>query len=205
MLIATLIEAADRVANTTGIYASFVKSWQPNALRPMRLRPLRPTRPANGRGGSTAFLGRAPDLLGRIGPVDLVYLDPPYNSRQYPAYYHIPELLATGWRPPPPLRGKTGLIPDEDRRSNWCKKGKAEGALRDLFDVADARHTLFSYNDEGLLPHGAIEAAMREHGDSDSYRRFDRGYRRYRSDADGPGRRYARDEVREHLYYVRGK
>ncbi len=205
LLIATLIEAADRVANTTGIYASFVKSWQPNALRPLELRPVRPTPPANGRGGSTAFLGRAPDLLGRIGPVDLVYLDPPYNGRQYPAYYHIPELLAIGWRPPPPLRGKTGLIPDEERRSDWCRKGKAEGALRALLDVADAHHVLFSYNDEGLLPRGAIEAAMCEYGDSDSYRRFDRGYRRYRSDADGPERNYARDRVREHLHYVRGK
>ena len=202
LLIATLIEAADRVANTTGIYASFVKSWQPNALRPLELRPLHPTPASNGRGGSTAFLGPASTLLERIGPVDLVYLDPPYNSRQYPAYYHIPELLALGWRPPPPLRGKTGLIPDEERRSNWCKKGKAESALRSLLDVADARHSLLSYNDEGLIPRGAIESALREHGKPDSYRRFSREYRRYRSDADGPDRRYSRDEVREHLHYV---
>ena len=31
LLLATLIQAADRVANTTGVYASFVKTWQPNA------------------------------------------------------------------------------------------------------------------------------------------------------------------------------
>ncbi|MFQ5678093.1 MAG: DNA adenine methylase [Gemmatimonadota bacterium] len=203
-LIATLIEAADRVANTTGVYASFVKSWQPNALRPLRLRPVRPTRARDGAGRSTAFLGPARDLLARLGPVDLLYLDPPYNGRQYPAYYHIPELLATGWSPAPPLRGKTGLIPDENRRSDWCRKGRAEQALAGLLEVADARHILFSYNDEGLLDRGAIEAALRARGRADSYRCFRRPYRRYRSDADGPGRRYRRDLVREHLHYVQG-
>lgn len=210
LLLATLIEAADRVANTTGVYASFVKSWQPNARRPLELRPLRPT-PPNGRGeGSTAFRGPARDLLRRVGTLDLLYLDPPYNGRQYPGYYHIPELLAEGWNPPPDLRGKTGLIPDQDRRSEWCRKRKAEAALWGLLEVADARHLLFSYNDEGLLPAEAIEAALREWGKADSYRRFHRPYRRYRSDSDRPavgdrpGRSYARDEVREHLHYARG-
>lgn len=202
LLIATLIEAADRVANTTGVYASFVKSWQPNALRPIELRPLRPTPPRNGSSGSTAFHGDACELLDAAGSVDLVYLDPPYNGRQYPGYYHIPELLATGWDPPPALRGKTGLIPDQDRRSDWCRRSRAEAALTAALDAADARHILFSYNDEGLLSAGTIEAAMRARGDGDSYRRFDRGYRRYRSDADGPERNYRRDRVREQLHYV---
>lgn len=203
LLLATLIEAADRVANTTGVYASFVKSWQPNARRDLELRPLRPTPAANGSAGSTAFHGDAVDLLGRLGAVDLVYLDPPYNGRQYPGYYHIPELRAEGWEPPPELRGKTGLIPDEDRRSDWCRKGAAEAALGRALEAADARHLLFSYNDEGLLPSEAIEAALRERGIADSYVCLDRPYRRYRSDADGPERTYARDRVREHLHYVR--
>lgn len=203
LLVATLIEAADRVANTTGIYASFVKSWQPNARRPLELRPLRPVPSPEGRGGCTAFRGGAVELLQRIGSVDLLYLDPPYNGRQYPGYYHIPELLAEGWDPPPPLRGKTGLIPDEELRSDWCRKGKAERALEAVLEAADARHILFSYNDEGLLGREAIAAALRERGDADTYRLETRPYRRYRSDADGPERTYRRDEVRENLHYVR--
>lgn len=203
LLIATLIEAADRVANTTGVYASFVKSWQPNALRPLELRPLRPVRPGNGSGRCTAFRGAATDLLGRVGAADLVYLDPPYNGRQYPGYYHIPELLAEGWDPPPPLRGKTGLIPDDERRSDWCRRGEAEAALERALEAIDARHVLFSYNDEGLLDRETIEAALRGRGRPDTYRLFVRPYRRYRSDADGPDRTYRRDRVREHLHYVR--
>ncbi|MYH11124.1 MAG: hypothetical protein F4012_02450 [Gemmatimonadales bacterium] len=203
LLIATLIEAADRVANTTGVYASFVKTMQPNALRPLELRPIEPTRRREGAGACSAFRGPAARLLASIGPVDLVYLDPPYNGRQYPAYYHIPELLALGWAVPPEIRGKTGLIPDEAQRSDWCRKHRAADALREVLEAADGRHILFSYNDEGHLDRAAIEGALRERGLPDSYAFHDRPYRRYRSDADGPQRSYLRDDVREHLHYVR--
>ena len=126
LLLATLIQAADRVANTTGVYASFVKSWQPNATKRICLRPVRPTVPrAPTARGCTAFRGSADTLLDGAGSLDLLYLDPPYNERQYPGYYHLPELLAQGWDSPPKLRGKTGLIPDDDLRSDWCRRGLA--------------------------------------------------------------------------------
>jgi len=203
LLIATLIEAADRVANTTGVYASYVKTLQPNAERALELRPIRPTAPVNGSTGSTAFRGRAADLLRGVGAVDLVYLDPPYNARQYPGYYHLPELIAAGWFPPPEIRGKTGLIPDEDLRSDWCRAGRAGAALESVLGAIDADHVLFSYNDEGLLSRAEIAEAMRARGIADSYRCATRPYRRYRSDSDGPGRTYARDSVSERLHYVR--
>ena len=203
LLIATLIEAADRVANTTGVYASFVKTMQPNARRPLDLRPIPSTPRTNGAGASTAFQGPAARRLASVGPVDLVYLDPPYNARQYPAYYHIPELLALGWSTPPEIRGKTGLIPDENLRSDWCRRHRAPDALQEVLAAADARHILLSYNDEGLLDRGEIEGALRARGLPDTYRLFRQPYRRYRSDADGPRRNYRRDDVSEHLHYVR--
>jgi adenine-specific DNA-methyltransferase len=204
LLLATLLQAADRVANTTGVYASFVKTWQPNAVRPIELRPIRPAvPPSEWSSGCTSFRGPAEELTRRVGPVDLLYLDPPYNGRQYPGYYHLPELLAQGWDPPPDLRGKTGLIPDADLRSDWCRRGRCVAALRSLLRASDARHVLLSYNDEGLIRPDTIEAIFREEGDPDSFRSFARGYRRYRSDSDRPGRRYRGDAVRERIYYVR--
>ena len=57
---------------------------------------------------------------GEIGEVDLLYIDPPYNSRQYVAYYHIPEILgAAGWTPAPAIRGKVGLLAGNEGRSQW--------------------------------------------------------------------------------------
>jgi len=204
LLLASLIQAADRVANTTGVYASFVKSWQPNSLKSLELRAMRPAMPPTpSASGCTAFRGPAPEMLDRAGAVDVVYLDPPYNERQYPGYYHIPELLARGWDPMPELRGKTGLIPDDDLRSDWCRRGRCEQALQTVLDHSDARHLLLSYNEEGLIPLPRIEEILRNSGEADSYRRVGQGYRRYRSDSDGPGRRYQRDRVREWLHYVR--
>ena len=202
-LIATLVEAADRVANTTGVYASFVKTWQPNATRKLELRPLRPTPRRGPAGRCSAFKGEAIDLVAAAGTLDLLYLDPPYNERQYPAYYHIPELIAAGWTPPPELRGKTGLIPDDSLRSDWCRRDRCENALRALLEQADARHILLSYNDEGLLETDVIEQVLCEMGEGDTYRRLGTDYRRYRSDGDGPERVYLRDSVQEQLHYVR--
>lgn len=62
---------------------------------------------------------------------------------------------------------------------------------------------LLSYNEEGLIPLPRIEEILRDSGDADSYRRVGQGYRRYRSDSDGPTRRYQGDRVREWLHYVR--
>jgi len=205
LLIATLIEAADRVANTTGVYAAYVKTLQPNARRALELRPLVPTARANGGGPSTAFCGAATDLLDSLGTIDLLYLDPPYNTRQYSGYYHLPELLALGWFPPPEIRGKTGLIPDDHLRSDWCRSRRVGSALEEVLAATDAAHILFSYNDEGLLTRQEIEVRLRDWGQADSYRRFERPYRRYRSDSDGPRRTYSRDRVSENLHYVRGR
>jgi adenine-specific DNA-methyltransferase len=72
-------------------------------------------------------------VAGDLGEVDLLYVDPPYNTRQYAGYYHVPELIARGWfGDDVTLRGKTGLIEDDEQRSDWCSKRQAPDALRAL-------------------------------------------------------------------------
>lgn len=199
LLLAALIEAADRVANTTGVYAAYVKSWQPNAVRPLRLDP-----PAIVRGNSChAHRMDALDLVAEHDLVDLLYLDPPYNTRQYPGYYHIPELIASGWFDEvPKLRGKTGLLPDADKRSVWCSRRKAEAALEQLLATARCRHVVFSYNAEGIIPESSIERIMKAYGVRSTYRRHSHTYRRYRADSDREGRQYSGDRVAEYLYCI---
>jgi adenine-specific DNA-methyltransferase len=199
LLLAALVEAADRVANTTGVYAAFVKSWQSNARRPLELRVENVIR-----GNSChAFQRDAAELVAEQDPFQLLYLDPPYNSRQYPGYYHIPELIATGWfAHTPVLRGKTGLLPDQHQRSVWCSVKRAEAALEELLAVARCRHVVMSYNTEGIIPEVAIERLLKEYGVRSTYQRYRRAYRRYRSDADSKVRNYKSDEVSEILYCV---
>ena len=202
LLLAALIEGADRVANTAGVYAAYIKSWQPNAGRPIDLAPVVPVRGAR---GSTAHAADAERVALDIGAVDLLYLDPPYNGRQYAGYYHIPELIARGWFDAVPVvAGKTGLprAADGAMRSAWCSPRRAEQALRHLLAATGARHVLVSYNTEGLLAEPVLEAALRDASVDGRTRRFGRDYRRYRADRDHPKRRYRADALRELLYHV---
>lgn len=202
VLLAALLEAADRVANTTGVYAAYVKSWQPNALKPLRLRAPRLTVGTGLR--CRAHQLDAIELLRRQEPFDLLYLDPPYNTRQYAGYYHIPEIIAEGWfERQPELRGKTGLPEDGDKRSDWSRKNRCEEAFAELIAAAPCRHILMSYNSEGIISEACIEQVLRDRGSPRTYRRLERPYKRYRSDRDRAGRRYSGDEVTERLYYVR--
>ena len=201
LLLAALIEGADRVANTAGVYAAFIKSWQPNALRPLRLDPIPPVR---GTPGSSAHRADAAVVARALGSIDLLYVDPPYNSRQYPGYYHVPELIARGWNGSvPTLRGKTGLLPADGQRSAWCAARGVRQALRELLQATSARHLLVSYNSEGLLAEKVLKDTVREASVDGRVTCFRKTYRRYRADSDREGRRYRSDGLRELLVYAR--
>jgi len=199
VLLASLLEAADRVANTTGVYAAWVKTWQPNATRPLELR-APPIVPGN---GCAAHRADALDFVSTLDDFELLYLDPPYNTRQYVGYYHVPELIATGWfNGEPQTRGKTGLIADADKRSDWCRSQRCEEVFAQLVSTARWRHLVMSYNAEGIIAESTIERVLRECGRARTYARRQLTYKRYRSDADSENRRYRGDTVREYLYCV---
>jgi adenine-specific DNA-methyltransferase len=201
ILLAALIEGADRVANTAGVYAAYIKSWQPNSIRPLTLVPLRPVR---GPRGARAHQEDAATVAAMLGRVDLPYVDPPYNSRQYAGYYHVPEIIARGWfDDAPALAGKTGLLAQREQRSAWCSARKVEGALVELLEATRARHILVSYNSEGLLPEDSMLSILARFSTDRHVRRFTHTYRRYRADSDHSRRRFREGELREVLYYAR--
>lgn len=202
VVLAALLEAADSVANTTGVYAAYVKSWQNNALKPLRL--ALPSLVLDTGRTCEAHQADINCIIGDLGHFDLLYLDPPYNTRQYIGYYHVPEIIAEGWFDEvPEIRGKTGLIPDDEKKSAWSTRDRCVAALENLLESADADHVLMSYNNEGIIPEAEIERVFRAAGISDSYRRVGRQYARYRSDADSESRQYKGDQTTEYLYYVR--
>jgi adenine-specific DNA-methyltransferase len=201
VLLAAIIEGADRVANTAGVYAAYIKQWQPNALRPFT---AIATAPVPSRSRCAAHRGDAVQVARELGRIDLLYVDPPYNTRQYSGYYHVPEVLARGWFDGTmSVRGKTGLIATTDQRSDWCSRQRAPRALHDLLAATGARHVLISYNSEGVIPDAEFRSILREAAVDGRVRRFTRAYKRYRADSDREGRRYKGDEVREILYYAR--
>src|SRR4029450_4741384 len=113
VLLAAVIEGADRVANTAGVYAAYIKQWQPNAVRPLT---IVAEAPISSRERCVAHQADAAQVAEALGTIDLLYVDPPYNTRQYAGYYHVPELIARGWFDADiERRGNTGLISDADQ------------------------------------------------------------------------------------------
>jgi adenine-specific DNA-methyltransferase len=201
VLLAGIIEGADRVANTAGVYASYMKRWQPNARRKFNLRPELPVR---GTAPACAYLLDAREAAEVVGEVDLIYIDPPYNSRQYVAYYHIPEILARGWSDAgPAIRGKVGLLAGPEGRSEWSHGRRVDRLLSGLLDSTQARYALISFNSEGHLTPDRLLALLDTAALNGEVSQYTQSYRRYRADSEREGRHYHRDKAVEHLYLVR--
>jgi adenine-specific DNA-methyltransferase len=201
LLLAAIIEGADRVANTAGVYASYMKRWQPNARRPFS---ITIDTPVQGMKRASAYLMDAAQAARTIGEIDLIYIDPPYNSRQYVAYYHIPEILARGWSDgEPAIRGKVGLLAGDEGRSQWSHGRRVQKLFAGLLAASGARHALVSFNSEGHLEPDILETLLKKAAPDGQVSHFTQRYRRYRADSDHEGRKYHRDFAQEHLYMVR--
>ncbi len=201
VLLAAIIEGADRVANTAGVYASYMKRWQPNAKRPFQ---VASESPMKGAFPAKAWLADATEAAKEIGEVDLLYIDPPYNSRQYVAYYHIPEILAMGWsKAAPAIRGKVGLLAGQEGRSQWSHGRRVKKLFLELLAATGARHALVSFNSEGHLPPELLQEMLTGVAVDGEVSHFTQTYRRYRADSERDGRHYHADKALEHLYLVR--
>lgn len=201
LLLAAIIEGADRVANTAGVYASYMKRWQANAQRQFEVIAENPVRGAH---RAEARLMDATEAAESIGEVDLLYIDPPYNSRQYVAYYHIPEILARGWSDSAPaIRGKVGLLAGDEGRSQWSHGRRVQKLFSALLTATGARHALISFNSEGHLAPDALHALLTRAAVDGQVAHYTQRYRRYRADSEREGRHYHGDIALEHLYLVR--
>jgi adenine-specific DNA-methyltransferase len=201
LLLAAIIEGADRVANTAGVYASYMKRWQANSKRRFTIE-IEP--PVPGASPASAYLMDAAEAARRVGEVDLIYIDPPYNSRQYVAYYHIPEILARGWSMgEPAVRGKVGLLAGPEGRSDWSHGRRVEKLLSGLFAATSARRALVSFNSEGHLDPARLMELLETAAVDGQVGHFSQRYRRYRADSERAGRHYHRDSAVEHLYLIR--
>lgn len=188
-LLASLLEAIDQVANTASVYGAFLKKFKTSALKPLSLKPLALPNHVT---GCQVFNHDANELIGEI-ECDVLYLDPPYNHRQYGANYHVLETIAAYDQPE--LSGVTGLRAYP--RSRYCQAKEAAEALEDLIINARTKHILLSYNDEGVLSLAEIERILRRRGEPQT---FQTAYPRFKADN---GRAYKRDATIEFLHYVR--
>lgn len=188
-LLASLLQSSDKVANTASVYGAFLKKLKKSAQKELILEPCE-----FGLGGKNhlAFNENANELIKKISG-DILYLDPPYNHREYGANYHLLNTIAKydDFEP----RGITGLRKYE--KSAWCKKDKALNAFDDLLKHAKFKHIFLSYNNEGIIGLNDIKATMQKYG---KYERFRTEYRRFKADSK---RLHKADKTIEYLHYLK--
>lgn len=157
VLLASLLAAANHVANTAGTYGCFLRRWTPNAMKPMMLEPL-------------SLREEEVDYKIITGDVfdvatewaDSVYLDPPYTKRQYASYYHIAETISLGDEPF--VQGVAGLRPWKDKASPFCYKTKALGALMRCACELNSKNLFFSYSNQGHVALDEFVAGLEQFG-----------------------------------------
>ena len=189
-LITSLIYATDKVANTVGHYDAFRKKL--DSIRPIKL--LIPKIELENNYNNEIYKEDANTLIKKI-ECDILYIDPPYNSRQYCDAYHLLENLVV-WNKPE-VFGKAKKMDRSGLKSNYCLKS-APFAFADLIQNAKCNHILISYNNTGESKDGRSNARITDVQIMDVLKRkgeveiFERDYRAFstgKSDTEGNSER----------------
>lgn len=153
-LITTLLYATDKAANTVGHYDAYRKKL--DTIQPIKL--LMPNINLENN-NNNEILREDANLLIRKISCDVLYIDPPYNSRQYCDAYHLLENLAT-WKKPQ-VYGKAKKMDRLHLKSEYCLK-TASKTFNDLIRNADCKHILISYNNTGESKDGRSNARIKD-------------------------------------------
>ena len=136
ILIASLLYSADKIANTVGHYDAYFKKQ--HIEDKFFLKPIEPIKATT----KIMIYKEDANLLAKKIKTDVVYIDPPYNSRQYSRFYHVLENLTT-WEKPK-LYG-VALKPEPENMSDYCRVS-AKKRLYELVHSIKTRYFAVSYN-----------------------------------------------------------
>ena len=155
LLISILCESIEKISNTQGTYHDFQRElYDERALHDLTLRipPFDDVVSTQ----NEHIIGRAQDSLNFIREVPkhkLLYLDPPYNFRQYTSYYFMLNLICNYctiknlnkyFKNVKFVRGQNM---DDDFDSTFCKSDKFIESLHQLISDARTQYVIMSYYD----------------------------------------------------------
>lgn len=173
-LLAGLIEAVPFISNIAGTYGAYLKHWDKRANKKLNLIKLDTI---ENKKVNKCFNRDSNELIKEISG-DILYIDPPYNSRQYAPNYHVLETIAR--YDAPAIYGKTGMRPYQDIKSKYCIKREVLSTFSDLIANANFKHIILSYSTEGIMSLQDIELLLKQYGNAETYKIKKMPYRRYK-------------------------
>jgi len=205
-LLLCLLEAMSSVSNTAGVQAAFLKKLKERAQKPLIVK----SQPSLHKPGlvktynsdilklltNRSFRdGYAEEIYGFSE--DILYIDPPYNARQYGPNYHLYETLVK--YDTPTISGKTGLRKwQNESKSDFCSKKTCLDFTKQIIEHTTANKIYISYNSDGLM-------SLKEF--KDTFHNYEvhihsKSYRRFKSDS-SDNRVYNETELKEYLIEIR--
>jgi adenine-specific DNA-methyltransferase len=135
ILLASLIYSIDRIANTVGHFDAYIRKTPID--KKLNLKLIEPIL-----GVKSQIYRQDANLLAKKIIADVVYIDPPYNSRQYSRFYHVFETLIK-WDNPK-LYG-VALKPEPENTSEYSKTS-APKVFNDLIEDLNCKYIVVSYS-----------------------------------------------------------
>ena len=192
-LLASLLESADKVANTASVYGAFLKHIKKSAAKELVLVSAEFIKNDS---SHVVYNEDSNELIKKISG-DILYLDPPYNQRQYSANYHLLNTISLydDFEP----KGKTGLR--DYNRSDYSKKREVHSSFEELIKNADFKYIFLSYNNEGLMSEEDVKNIMSKYGE---YKLETKEYQRFKADKT-ENRNHKADKTYEYLHILTKK
>ena len=156
VLVTSLLYAMDKIANTCGHYDAYRKGVEYTSHLHMQM--LSFDKKVK---DSSFFLGDSNEMvrLGQIPYADIVYCDPPYNSRNYSDLYHVLENVAR-WNKPE-VFGVARKMNRKGLKSRYCSKD-ASVAFEELVSNLNCKYIILSYNNTGDKANARSNACMKD-------------------------------------------
>lgn len=213
-LLCSLLESADACSNTTGVYGAYLKKFNARSEQGLVLKPYLPNP-----GSGTALQGDAVKVVKNLSG-DVLYLDPPYNTRKYSSNYHVLNCIVNHrdfeikqvQKTVKTVDDSTGDVSEERifkesvsglttdmNNSAFSSKTTVREALEELIENSSGFSTVFlSYNDEGILSIEEVREILSRHGE---YELLEKQHKRYKSNTKSDEKQ--NKQVRELLHVLR--
>ena len=192
ILLATLIESVPFFANILGVFAAYKKDWDKRALKPFELKKIKII---SSNQKHFAYNQNSMDLLNKF-EYDIIYLDPPYNQRQYAPNYHLLETIAKYDNPE--IKGVSGMRNYDNQKSDFCNRDKALFELERIVLSRNYKYLILSYNNEGIMPQSEIIKILKKAG---KVKLIEYDYLRFKSNNNGLSA--SKKFIKEQLYILK--